>query len=694
MTLARFIDEHIDAILDDWVASARAIPFARKLDSTSLRAHAAGMLAGIAGSLDRASIDQRQGPDSHGQPGAASREAGSHDARALPDGLSVNDAVAAFRVLRSSVLRRWRLLHGDSGGPGCAELIRFNEALDQALTESLAGWSNDTARRSRLLDTLLSVSPDLSFIVTLDGVLIYGNPALAQAFGQPSASLAGMPFVAGTGGADTGFLRDVRQAAQSMAPVRGELARQQEGRSLVYEYLLAPVRDEQGQVEAVAGGARDVTERKAAEEKHRRSAYYDDLTALPNRYLFGERLGQEIRRAGRTRLPLALLFIDLDGFKRVNDQLGHEAGDKLLRQSAARICQCVPGPDTVARFGGDEFAALLTDLTRLQHVDILVRHILEELARPFAIGTGEVMLSASIGIALYPRDATTADELLRHADLAMHAVKQDGRNNYAFFVPALRTAARGRMKLADELRAALPAGQLRVYYQPIVELAEGTIVGAEAQVRWQHPELGLLAAGQFFGLAEETGLAGAIDDFVLADAQARAHEWHVQRGRPLLVSVNKSRITGPGAGAGSAHWHALLAKLAQAPARVALEITEAALLDTRGMVGPLTDAGVQLCLDDFGTGHSAMGSLTTVPLTALKIDPTLVHRLDQDAVRALTAGIVVTAHGLGMKVIGESVESAGHAKQLRSIGCDYAQGFYFSQALAPARFSQLLERGA
>ena len=691
MSLANFIDEHIDVILEDWVRFARCIPSAKNFEVELLRDHAAGILRTIAADLRQAQSAHQQEEKSRGQAprSVLSSEAQSHGSGRLLDGFSVNDAVSEFRALRATVLRHWSAARGHLEPPDCIELTRFNEGIDQALTESLTGFSEDKARSSRLFDTLLSVSPDLSFIVDLDAKLIYGNAALAAAFGQPLSGLRGRPFALLAGEADAAFSRDVRLAMQSVKTVRGELVRETGAGPIVYEYLLAPVKDDQGQVEAVAGTARDITERKAAEEKNRLSAHYDNLTGLPNRYLFGDRLQQEMKRAGRVQLPLALLFIDLDGFKQVNDQLGHEAGDELLRQSAKRIGGRVRGADTVARFGGDEFIALLTDIRNLPHIDILAQHIVDELARPFAIGGCEVCISGSVCIALYPRDATTSEELIRHADKAMYTIKKEKGNGFAFFTPEMRAAASGRMKLLGELRSAIGRGQLRVYYQPVIDLNMGTIVGAEAQVRWQHPSLGLLAAAQFFGLAEEAGLACAIDEWVLGDALVRAHEWHLQRGRPLLVSINKSATVGQD---GGEHWRQILARLTQAPSPVALEITEAALLDTRNMIGQLSAAGVQLCLDDFGTGRSSMTSLMMVPLTGLKIDQSLVRRLEQDAPRALAAGIIVAAHGLGVKVIAEGVEDVAQTDRLRSIGCDYAQGFYFSEAIAGARFSELLSR--
>ena len=691
MDLASFINAHIDAILDDWVCFAHSIPAARNFSLDVLRDHAASIRGAIAADLvhSQSAAEQEQKSKGQARRAAGVSAAQSHGSSRLLDGFSVNDAVSEFRALRASVLRRWSVAQGQAQPAVCVELTRFNEAVDQALTESLAGFSDDKARSTRLFDALLAVSPDLSFIVDLDARLGYGNAALASAFGQPLSVLTGQPFALLAGEALAAFAGDVRRAAQGKATVRGELVRA----ALVYEYLLAAVNNEQGQVEAVAGTARDITERKGAAEKHRRSAHYDNLTGLPNRYLFGDRLEQEIKRAGRVQLPLALLFIDLDGFKQVNDQLGHEAGDDLLRQSAARIGAGVRGTDTVARFGGDEFTALLTDIRSMQHVDILAQHLLDTLAHPFVIGAREVQISGSIGIALYPRDATTPEELVRHADQAMYTVKREGRNGFAFFTPDMRAAASGRMKLIGELRAAIGRGQLRVFYQPVVELAQGAIVGAEAQVRWQHLALGLLAAEQFFGLAEEAGLAGAIDEWVLTDALARAREWRQLRALPLLVSVNKSALAGAGP-AGGAHWRAVLARMAGASAPVALEITEAALLDTRNMLAELSAAGVQLCLDDFGAGRSSIGSLAMVPLCALKIDQSLVHRLDQDGPRALAAGIIVAAHGLGVKVIAEGVENTVQHERLRSNGCDYGQGFLFSQAVAGPRFSELLGQRA
>ncbi len=703
MTLAQFISEHIDTILEDWVAFARRIPSARNFELSVLRDHAAGILAAISADLAQAQSARQQEDKSMGlgPHGGGATEAQSHGSSRLLDGFTVNDAVSEFRALRASVLRQWNRAQGDID-PGLIELTRFNEAVDQALTESLTGFSEDKARSTRLFDALLAVSPDLSFVLDLNGNLIYGNAALATAFARPLSALTGRPFAGLDGEAAAALARDVRLAAQSTAPVRGELVRadpapldaaagapERGERQLVFEYLLAPVKDERGQVEAVAGSARDITERKAAEEKYRRSAHYDNLTGLPNRYLFGDRLEQEIKRAGRVGLPLALLFIDLDGFKQVNDHLGHEAGDDLLRQCAERIKSGVRGADTVARFGGDEFTALLTDIRNMPHVDLLAQHILDDLARPFALGAREASISGSVGIAIFPRDATTPEELVRHADAAMYTVKKEGGNGFAFFTPEMRAAASGRMKLIGELRAAMPSGQLTVYYQPVIDLAHGVIVGAEAQLRWLHPVLGLLPAQRFFGLAEEAGLAGPIDEWVLADALARAHEWHVLRGAPLLVSINKS-----GTACGGAHWQSIISRLAQAQTPVALEITEAALIDTRSMIGQLTAAGVQLCLDDFGSGASSMTSLTMVPLMGLKIDQSLVHRLGEAAPRALAAGIIVAAHGLGLKVIAEGVEDAAQSERLRGIGCDYAQGFYFSEAIAPASFAQLLARPA
>lgn len=696
MNIAAFIREHIHTILDEWERFARELPIANALTKEALRDHAEDILLAIADDIEHAQTadQEEQKSTGHGPQMIATSSACRHGRDRVLEGFSVNDTMAEYRALRASVMRLWTREQAVAQDPVHGELIRFNEAIDQALTESLGGYALDRERRNRLYDTLLSASPDLSFIVDTDTRLIYGNAAVAKEFGAPVSVLRGKRFSEMEGHIQEQFDEHVRLVTRSRCTALGEISRIRRGETVIYEYLLVPVINETGAIEAVAGMARDVTDRKAAEEKYKRSAQYDDLTGLPNRHLFRDRLTIEIKRADRIHLPLALMFIDLDGFKQVNDLLGHEAGDELLQQGAKRISQCVRGTDTVARLGGDEFTLILTEIRHMPHVNMLAQHVLDALSRAFSIHGHDVLVSASVGIAIYPQDTLSATELLRHADQAMYAAKQSGRNRYCFFTTEMRNAAwRHRTRVA-ELRQAVAEQQLRVLYQPIVELEHGSVVGAEAQLHWQHPDKGLLPAHEFSDLAEEAGLAQEVDELVLKDVVDRADEWRPLHASPLWISIEKSSLALASKGPGQ-QCKVIVDLISRTQVPVALEVSEAMLLSeapgSTDMLRQLTSSGVSLCLDEFGTGYSSLNSLTRFPLVALRIAPHLVRGILEDIPRSVTIGIIASGHALGLKVIAEGVENTDQEAQLRSMGCDYAQGVHYFGAMDAGGFKTLLE---
>jgi diguanylate cyclase (GGDEF)-like protein/PAS domain S-box-containing protein len=442
-TLAQFIRVNLDPILDAWVSFAQHIPSARHHNGRTLRDHAKGILMAIAADLERAQTREQQAAKAQGLAPLAEveTEAGMHGAARLSEGFSVNDAMSEFRALRASVLRLWADHQQGQPSLRADEITRFNEAIDQALGESLSRYSSERERNARLFDALLSSSPDLNFICNQDGALLYVNKAFASRYClQPSEVIGQNLFVLCLPVAADLRLH-VRDVLRSKAAYRGEMTYPlPAGTRLVYEYLLMAVLDWQGRVDAIAGTARDITERKASEERVRRSANYDSLTELANRSLFRERLEQDVKHASRTGLKLALLFIDLDGFKEVNDRFGHSAGDQLLHESASRISACVRATDTVARLGGDEFTVILTDVRQDSDVELLAQEILAALSKPFALAQHQVEISGSIGIALGPPEAATPDELVRNADLAMYGAKNSGRNRYRFYSPQLRNA--------------------------------------------------------------------------------------------------------------------------------------------------------------------------------------------------------------------------------------------------------------
>lgn len=695
-SLAEFISNNTDSIVDEWVKFARDLPSARGFTTEVLRDHVLGILDTIGADLAQAQTDEQQAQKSKGRAPASGHtsEAERHGAARLLEGLSVNDAMAEFRALRASILRLWTASPAAREAAAFSDLVRFNEAIDQALTESLAGFSEDKERSTRLFETLLSSSPDLSFILDRDANLVYANAALANLYGLPLDALRGRQFGQCDGSDQAVLNDDIRQAAIDKRTRRGELNLTRGGKQLTYEYLLVPVLDEHGEAEAVAGTARDVTERKAGEAETQHRAHFDQLTKLPNRTLFFDRLEHEIRRSARISQPFALLFIDLDGFKEVNDLYGHDAGDDLLCVAAARISACLRESDTVARLGGDEFTVLITEVHNMQHVDILTRHILDELRRPFDIADKEVAISGSIGIAIYPQDAAGAAELLKRADEAMYEVKKGGRGHFGFFTAAMRETTRARMTMLDALRNAVAQHQLLVHYQPIVALADGRIVGAEALLRWQHPSGRLIAAAAFVDLAEEAGLAGEIDEWVLGQALAGARDWPRRCGSPIFVSVNKSAAGLAGKGA-DRHWNAYIARLAAAEVPVTLELREALLLCEEPAVKlkleQLARTGVRLCVDDFGTGRSSMTGLTRIALDSVKIDVAVVHRVHTQGNSVMAKAIIAMAHALGLKVIAEGVETVEQRDFLARTGCDYAQGTLFSGAVAGPCLADMLK---
>ena len=453
-------------------------------------------------------------------------------------------------------------------------------------------------------------------------------------------------------------------------------------------------RDDDGKPLLMTGTMSDISTRKEADEKIWRHANFDALTNLPNRRLFRDRLDQEVLKAARSGLQVALLFIDLDRFKQVNDLLGHDAGDLLLAQCANRIKGCVRDSDTVARLGGDEFTVILTALESPAQVEHVCQKILQTLESPFPIYKEVAYMSGSIGVTLYPNDATTSEELIRKADQAMYAAKNAGKNQFSYFTYAMDEKAHLRLRLAAELRGALPAGQLEVFYQPVLDLSSGILVKAEALLRWHHPRLGLVEPSSFIPLAEETGLINQIGNWVFKQAASRSRQWSALLGEGFQISVNKSPIQFLSHNQDT-DWLQHLKRLDMPGSAIAIEITESMLLHaSSGVTTKLLeyrDAGIQVAIDDFGTGYSSMAYLKKFDIDYLKIDQSFVSEIAiDDGSRTIAESIIVMAHKLGLKVIAEGIETEGQLNLLMQAGCDYGQGFLFSAALSARDFEQML----
>jgi diguanylate cyclase (GGDEF)-like protein/PAS domain S-box-containing protein len=443
---------------------------------------------------------------------------------------------------------------------------------------------------------------------------------------------------------------------------------------------------------------RDITQQKESEELIWNQANFDTLTGLPNRHMFHDRLTQDIRKAHRAGLKTALLFIDLDKFKEVNDTLGHSMGDILLKEAARRIGGCVREADTVARLGGDEFTVILAGLDDVSSIDRVAEDILQSLIKPFRLGDELAHVSASIGVTLYPDDATEIEDMLKNADQAMYVAKSKGRNRFDYFTPSMQQAAQTRLRLTNELRNALAANQFRVYYQPIVDLSTARINKAEALIRWQHPALGMVSPAQFIPLAEETGLIIEIGDWVFSEAARQLKQWRAQYNADFQISVNVSPIQFHSTNSLYKTWSAYLQELGEPEHGMVIEITEGLLLDAdadiTGKLLEFHDMGTQVAIDDFGTGYSSLSYLKKFDIDYLKIDQSFVRDLVTDPDdRVLSEAIIVMAHKLGLKVIAEGVETEEQRKLLTEAGCDLAQGYLFSRPIPAEEFEALLKSG-
>lgn len=593
-------------------------------------------------------------------------------------------------------------------------------SVDNALTARSLEFENGVMRAcleqsERLHRYLVDNSPDLIFTVDAGGRFGFVNDRFSTLIGYSRDELAGMHFSTIIHESDVKHaewtFRERRTGERAGRNVEVRLKRKQTDGSQDAPSEVTAVVSAMGIYRAEPSGgpyserfqgtygvARDITERKRAEQIIAFHAFHDALTGLPNRALFTDRLQQAIAHARRYQTRLAVLFVDLDRFKLVNDTYGHLKGDQLLQHTASRLRHCLRGSDTLSRMGGDEFIAFVSDLQGREDADAVATKILHELREPFSLGSGDFRISVSVGIAVFPQDGVTESELIRNADAAMYQVKKSGKNGIAFFEPAMSASFSERLHLENDLRGAIEHKEFELFFQPIHNVRTGSVERLEALIRWHHPVHGLLAPGRFIHIAEDSGLVHALGDYVLESACTHLEGWHSRGFAGLGVAVNLSprdfesptlveRVTG------------IVRRHHLPHGALELEITENVLIEDIDAVArktaQLRDQGVHISIDDFGTRYSSLGYLQSLPISTLKIDQSFVRNLGPGNSRSpIVAAIISIARELGLGMVAEGVERPEHRDSLTALGCDVMQGYFFSRPIPSAQVSDYLTRNA
>jgi diguanylate cyclase (GGDEF)-like protein/PAS domain S-box-containing protein len=546
---------------------------------------------------------------------------------------------------------------------------------------------------------LLEAAPDAMVVVNQRGEIVLLNVQAENQFGYSRDELVGQKVqsIVPEGFAERLIADGARSAADALAQQIGtgiELSgRRKDGSEFPIEIMLSPLKSAEGTL--VTTAIRDISVRKNAEAQITHSAQHDSLTGLPNRVLLNDRIGQAIASAARYSRQIAVLCLDLDGFKHLNNSLGRSIGDRLLQSVAKRLQGCVRTSDTVSRLGGDEFVVLLSEAEQWEDAAFIAGRMLESVAQAYSIDGHDLHVTASIGVSLFSEDGPDAETLIKNADNAMYQAKQNGHQSYQFFKPEMNVRAVERQSLEEGLRRALERQEFLLHYQPKISLRTGAITGAEALIRWRHPTRGLVSPAEFIPVAEECGLIGPIGDWVLHEASTQARAW-VHAGLPvatMAVNVSAMQLRDGNFLEGV---FAVLKDTGLDGRSLDLELTESVLMNhaesTASILRALREAGIRVTIDDFGTGYSSLSYLRRFPIDAIKIDQSFVSQIagagDDEAIVTAVIGM---ARSLKLRVIAEGVETQEELVFLRTHRCDEAQGYYFSRPVVPEEFAKLLE---
>lgn len=551
---------------------------------------------------------------------------------------------------------------------------------------------------SRMLQAVMDNTSSYIHVRDLSGRFLYVNEQYRRVFGVKTDMIVGKSIEEIFPAKIAAIRRQMHETViRDRVDVHAEIVESVDGLVSTYMDVKSPLFNDDGTVYAVYCIGTDISERKRLEASMAQLAHYDQVTQLPNRILFQDRLEQAVLKSKRTGKSLALLFLDLDAFKDVNDTLGHASGDHLLAEVGLRLRETVRTCDTVARLGGDEFTVVLEQLEHCGEIALVAQKILDSLLLPFEIYGSDIYISASIGITVSPRDAQDTTTLMTNADQAMYASKRTGPGKYSFYTESMNAEAASRVRIIGDLKLAIRDRQFRLWYQPIVSLKDGTTHKAEALIRWEHPSRGIINPVDFISIAEETGDIIAIGDWVFREATRQCAHWRTLFDPTFQISINTSPVQYRSHGVDVAAWKANLSAANLNGTAIVIEITEGLLMDANDAVRDQLHAcsmlGIEIALDDFGTGYSSLSYLKKFDVDYLKIDRTFVTNLalgSNDLV--LCEAIIAMAHKLGLRVIAEGIETELQRDLLMAAGCDFGQGYYFSKPVIPELIEQLIIR--
>jgi diguanylate cyclase (GGDEF)-like protein/PAS domain S-box-containing protein len=554
--------------------------------------------------------------------------------------------------------------------------------------------------RLRLQGTAMAAAANAIFITDVNGRIEWVNDAFTRLSGYDRADIIGKsPAVLKSGVQTTETYANLWHTVQGGRVWRGEMVERRKDATLyTVDQTVAPILNEHGEITHFVAIHEDVTERKRAEERIRYLANYDTLTRLPNRVLFRDRLHQAVSHARRMQRALAVMFVDLDRFSRINDTLGHAAGDQLLSTMAERIQLVAEDADTVARIGGDEFAVIQSDLPNAEAAAVLAKKVVDAVGTTVDMDGHEIHLGANVGIAIFPQDGEDPDHLIKNADMAMYRAIRSETASYYFFSSEMNAEAQVRLGIEGDLRRAVERDELMLYYQPQISVATGRVTGVEALLRWQHPEQGMISPARFIPVAEDSGLILPIGEWVMSEAMRQSREW-LDHGLPeITMAINISAVQFRQDGIID-RIKALIAEHQVDPTLLEMELTESMLMqDARQAIELLTDLsdlGIQLAIDDFGTGYSSLSYLKQFPVNKLKVDQSFVRHITTDSNDAVIARATINlGHSLGLRVVAEGVEDLETFNYLRAQNCDVAQGYFFGRPMPAEQIAELLKREA